>query len=124
MRRSLLTVSVAALAAGICCASPRVALTHFEKDLQALAKLPAPLALPEGSFVQRLAKKRAQKEDLEAACAQLEQEVAQVGTEVAQIEQHIVGVEQSIRDIEAETEQRREVTQALVVQGQIAREDF
>lgn len=66
--------------------APRISLAHFEKDLQSLAKSPAGVVVKAGSFVDRLASKRQQKEKIEQELATLQQEVNTLSQEVEQYE--------------------------------------
>ncbi|MBM3887389.1 hypothetical protein FJ364_05670 [Candidatus Dependentiae bacterium] len=75
--------------------TPRITLSHFEKDLQQMAKSSKHFAVKQGSFVDRLATKRSQKDVIEEELAKLQQEVDDLQKEVTQLQQIFNHLEQS-----------------------------
>ena len=98
-------------------AVPRTTLAHFEKDLRKMTKSSKMPVVKKGSFVDRLAGKRLQKEEIDQSLAALEQEVDQLKLEVAQLESMDNELEQAthqaIENIEKQNILAQRVTMEL-----------
>lgn len=65
----------------------KIALDHFEKDLQLMAKKTTNISIKDGSFIDKLSRRRKEKEQLDSAFSSLQKEVADLRAEVCQYEE-------------------------------------
>ena len=96
--------------------APRATLTHFERDLQKMAKSSKIPAAPAGSFVDRLASKRRQKEVIEQELAKLQQEVDLFQHDVVRLEGIRSELELATAAMHGKIEQQKVFAQHISIQ--------
>ncbi len=97
-------------------AVPRATLVHFEKDLHKMTKPSKMPVVKKGSFIDRLAGKRLQKEEIDKSLAALQQEVDQLQLEVVQLESMHNELEQATQQAIENIEKQNILAQRVTMQ--------
>lgn len=94
----------------------RTTLAHFEKDLRKMTKSSKMPVVKKGSFVDRLAGKRLQKEAIDQSLAALQQEVDKLQLEVAQLESIDNEIEQATHQTIENIEKQNILAQRVTIE--------
>jgi chromosome segregation ATPase len=97
-------------------AVPRATLAHFEKDLHKMAKSSQLPFLKKGSFVDRLAGKRLQKEQIDKSLASLQDDVDQLQVEVAKLESICNELDKATQEATEKIEKQNIFAQRVTIQ--------